>query len=61
VLHRPTPLPVPGFALSLTLGDFARSSILGGRRALPRKLLDSGFTFAHTDLDGALRSALSRH
>ena len=60
VLHRPTPLPVPGFALSLTLGDFARSSILGGRRALPRKLLDSGFTFAHTDLDGALRAALSR-
>jgi uncharacterized protein (TIGR01777 family) len=60
VLHRPTPLPVPGFALSLTLGDFARSSILGGRRALPRKLLDSGFTFAHTDLDGALRAALPR-
>jgi len=60
VLHRPTPLPVPGFALSLTLGDFARSSILGGRRALPRKLLDSGFTFTHTDLDSALRAALPR-
>jgi uncharacterized protein (TIGR01777 family) len=60
VLHRPTPLPVPGFALSLALGDFARSSILGGRRAIPRKLLDSGFTFAHPALDGALRAALAR-
>jgi uncharacterized protein (TIGR01777 family) len=60
VLHRPTPLPVPGFALSLTLGEFARSSILGGRRALPQKLLDSGFTFAHPDLEPALAAALRR-
>jgi uncharacterized protein (TIGR01777 family) len=60
VLHRPTPLPVPGFVLSLALGEFARSSILGGRRAVPRKLLDSGFTFAHPDLDSALRAALAR-
>jgi len=60
VLHRPTPLPVPGFAVSLGLGEFGRSSVLGGRRAVPQKLLDSGFTFAHLDLDGALRAALTR-
>jgi len=60
VLHRPTPLPVPGFAVSLGLGEFGRSSVLGGRRAVPQKLLDSGFTFAHPDLDGALRAALTR-
>jgi uncharacterized protein len=60
VLHRPTPLPVPGFALSLTLGEFARSSILGGRRAVPQKLLDSGFPFAHPELEPALVAALRR-
>jgi uncharacterized protein (TIGR01777 family) len=60
LLHRPTALPVPGFAVSLGLGEFGRSSVLGGRRALPRKLLDSGFTFAHPDLDGALRAAVTR-
>jgi uncharacterized protein (TIGR01777 family) len=60
VLHRPTPLPVPGFAVSLGLGEFGRSSVLGGRRAVPQKLLDSGFAFAHPDLDGALRAALTR-
>jgi uncharacterized protein (TIGR01777 family) len=60
VLRRPTPLPVPGFAVSLGLGAFGRSSVLGGRRAVPQKLLDSGFTFAHPDLDGALRAALTR-
>jgi uncharacterized protein (TIGR01777 family) len=60
VLRRPTPLPVPGFALSLALGEFARSSILGGRRALPEKLLESGYRFTHPDLEPALRAALRR-
>jgi uncharacterized protein (TIGR01777 family) len=60
VLHRPTPLPVPGFALSLALGEFARSSILGGRRALPERLLASGYEFQHPDLESALRVALRR-
>jgi uncharacterized protein (TIGR01777 family) len=60
VLRRPTVLPVPGFLLSLGLGEFARSSILGGQRALPTKLLDSGFSFTHTDLDEALHAAFTR-
>jgi hypothetical protein len=60
VLGRPTPLPVPGFALSLALGEFARTSILGGRRAVPEKLLASGYTFVHPDLESALRAALQR-
>ena len=60
LLHRPTPLPVPGFALSLALGEFARSSILGGRRAVPEKLLVSGYAFSYPDLEPALRTALSR-
>jgi uncharacterized protein (TIGR01777 family) len=59
VLHRPTVLAVPRFALSLTLGEFGRSSVLGGQKALPTKLTDSGFTFTHTDLDSALRTALT--
>jgi NAD dependent epimerase/dehydratase family enzyme len=53
-------LPVPGFALSLALGEFARTSILGGRRAVPEKLLASGYTFVHPDLESALRAALQR-
>ena len=60
VLHRPTLLPVPGFALSLALGEFARSSILGGQRALPVRLRESGFTFTHDELEPALREALGR-
>jgi uncharacterized protein (TIGR01777 family) len=59
VVHRPTVLAVPGFVISAVLGEFARSSILGGRRAVPSKLTSAGFTFTHTRLDQALQAALA--
>jgi NAD dependent epimerase/dehydratase family enzyme len=42
------------------LGEFARSSVLGGQRASSAKLTGAGFTFTHTRLDQALRTALAR-
>jgi uncharacterized protein (TIGR01777 family) len=57
VLHRPTPLPVPGFPLPLVLGDFARSSILGSHRVVPAKLEQAGYRFRQTDLEETLRHA----
>jgi uncharacterized protein (TIGR01777 family) len=57
-VHRPTVLPVPGFALTLALGEFGRSSVVGGQRALPVRLQDSGYAFTHTDLRSVLRAAL---
>jgi uncharacterized protein (TIGR01777 family) len=58
VLHRPALLPVPGFALSLVLGEFAQLGVLAGQRALPRVLMDAGFTFTHGDVESALRWAV---
>jgi uncharacterized protein len=60
VMHRPAVLPVPGPLLSLALGDFARSGILGGQQALPTVLTRAGFRFTHSDLDSALRAAFQR-
>jgi uncharacterized protein (TIGR01777 family) len=60
VVHRPTVLAVPGFAISALLGEFARSSILGGQRASSAKLTGAGFSFTHTRLERALRTALGR-
>lgn len=60
VLHRPAVLPVPGLALRVVLGEFAPVGVLAGQRAVPRTLLDAGFSFAHPDLEGALRATL-RH
>jgi len=59
-LHRPTVLPVPAFALTLALGEFGRSSVVGGQRALPVRLQESGYTFADTDLAAVLRTALGK-
>ena len=60
VLHRPTPLPVPAFAVSTGLGEFGRASVIGGQRAVPAKLLESGYVFTDTDLTETLRTALGR-
>jgi len=58
-LHRPTLLTVPAFALRLLLGELADEALLSSQRAVPARLLDLGYKFARTDLDGALEAALS--
>lgn len=58
-VHRPALLPVPAFALRLLFGEMADAVLLSSQRALPRRLLEAGFAFAHEDLDGALRSVLA--
>ncbi len=58
-VHRPTlPVPVPAAALRLAVGPFADEGILIGQRLVPGALTGSGFTYAHGDLDTALRASL---
>lgn len=57
VLHRPAVLPVPAVALRLVLGEFA-SDVLGSQRALPTRLLESGFVFRDPGIEQAIRAAL---
>ncbi|PRX97079.1 TIGR01777 family oxidoreductase [Allonocardiopsis opalescens] len=57
-LRRPTPLPVPAVAMRAVFGDFADSAALVSQRVLPARLTDAGFTFAHPDIDSALRAVL---
>lgn len=52
-LHRPAIIPLPAAALKLGLGEMA-GLLLGGQNAVPRKALESGYTFRFTDLDAAL-------
>ena len=58
VLHRPSRLPVPGFALKLVLGGELAETVKGGQRVLPRRALDFGFSFEHPGLEPALRDLL---
>ncbi|MFE5857274.1 TIGR01777 family oxidoreductase [Streptomyces sp. NPDC056500] len=57
VLHRPTLFAVPAVALKAVLGDMA-GDVLGSQRAVPAKLLDSGFSFAFPGIDAAIGAAL---
>ncbi len=56
-LHRPSLLPVPGFALGLLYGKMAEI-VTTGARVMPAKPLVLGYDFRHPELDEALRSAL---
>ncbi|GAA0276271.1 TIGR01777 family oxidoreductase [Streptomyces polychromogenes] len=58
VLHRPTLFAVPAPVLRVALGEFSQD-VLGSQRALPARLLDAGFTFAHPGIEQALRAALA--
>jgi NAD dependent epimerase/dehydratase family enzyme len=56
-LHRPSLLPVPGFALGLLYGEMAEI-VTTGARVMPAKALVLGYDFRHPELGEALRSAL---
>jgi uncharacterized protein (TIGR01777 family) len=57
-LHRPAILHVPAAVLRLAAGPMAPEA-LGSVRAVPRVLLDAGFTFADPDIGAVLDTALS--
>lgn len=59
VLGKPTFMPaVPGFVMSLVLGEFG-SVLVKGQRVVPKKLLDAGFRFSFPDLRTALKDLLA--
>ncbi|KAL7562555.1 hypothetical protein ACA910_015439 [Epithemia clementina (nom. ined.)] len=60
-INRPTLLPLPEFAVSLLFGEMGNEMLLGGTRALPGKLLKSGFKFGHPTIADAIASALKEN
>ncbi len=58
-MHRPTPLVVPSFALSLIRGaELVKEMVLTGQRAVPAVLRRHGYPFQHPTLPAALAAAL---
>ena len=57
VLHRPSFIPAPAFALQLALGEKS-TLVLDGQRAVPEKLVTEGFSFSHKDFESALKTLL---
>jgi len=59
VLGRRVGLTAPAFALRLLLGEMADQTLLSGQRAIPARLIDSGFVFRWPKLEPALLAMLS--
>ncbi len=59
VMKKPAWLPVPGFILRLFLGEMAGELILSGQRAMPNRLMESGYKFLYPDAESALYQILS--
>ncbi|MFJ3497293.1 TIGR01777 family oxidoreductase [Streptomyces sp. NPDC086091] len=56
VLHRPVLFPVPAAVLKTVLGEMA-GDVLGSARVVPKRLLESGFSFAFPGIEDAVRAA----
>jgi hypothetical protein len=57
VLHRPTVLPIPEFALRIMYGE-AASVLTGSKEVYPRALSEAGFVFDYPDLESSLKHLL---
>lgn len=57
VLKRPYWFPIPGFALRWVFGEVT-TVLLEGQRAVPKRLLEMGFTFRFPDVTPALADLL---
>ena len=59
-LGRPAVLRVPSFAVKLAFGEDRADSLLTGQRAVPKRLVDTGFAFAYPELPSALADLVAR-
>jgi uncharacterized protein len=60
VLNRPTFFTVPAPAARVALGGIADELLLASARVEPARLQETGYTFRHPELEGALRHLLGR-
>ncbi|HLO89444.1 MAG TPA: TIGR01777 family oxidoreductase [Nostocaceae cyanobacterium] len=58
IMHRPSWLPVPAFAIETLLGDGA-IVVLEGQQVLPKRTLEAGFEYKYPYLPAALTSIIN--
>lgn len=57
LLHRPAIMPAPAFMLKAVLGEMS-SVVLEGRKAMPDKIIASGFNFRFTNIKDAWKDII---
>jgi hypothetical protein len=58
-MGKPSAIPAPGFALKAAFGEMS-TVLLDGQRAVPKRLLDLGYTFRFSDPVAAVRDILKK-
>lgn len=58
VLQRPAVIPVPSFLVKLVFGEMGEHALLASANVKPEKLLDSGYSFHHPELETALKELI---
>jgi uncharacterized protein len=53
-LHRPSLLPVPGFAMKVVVGEMA-NYLLAGQRVVPARAKEAGYHFRYPEIEQAFR------
>jgi len=59
-LNKPSWMPIPSLILKLIFGEMSEV-LIGGRRIIPMKLLDSGFKFQYGNLKEALNDIIMKN
>jgi uncharacterized protein len=59
VMHRPTVLGAPGFAIRAIAGGDLSVQLLGSIRARPRRLLEAGYEFEHPTIRDEIEAAFA--
>ena len=57
VLKRPTVLPMPALVVKLLMGQMGEELLLAGKKVLPVKIINKGYTFKYEQLQEALLDA----
>jgi len=60
VLRRPAFVPIPKFPMRILFGELATPLLFEGQKVLPERILESGFSFIHENLENALRDSLGK-
>lgn len=58
-LGRPAFMPMPGFAVSLLMGEMGEELLLAGKKVVPAKLHAANFEFRYDDINEALRDVVT--
>ncbi|MBV9173104.1 MAG: DUF1731 domain-containing protein, partial [Chloroflexi bacterium] len=55
LLHRPSVVPTPAFALRLVFGEVADALLLASQRVVPERALETGYVYRYPTLEQALQ------